>query len=1367
MTPVIKVRNAANTDWIEIAAAGPPGPAGLTGPIGVQGPGWEWKGTWVNATAYNGDSVNGHDVVGGASGSAVGSSYICKDSHTSASDTEPGIGAHSSMVWDILAERPSVAGLPDGGTTGQVLEKASDTDGDATWADPAAGTGVPDGGTTGQVLAKASDTDGDATWADPATGTGVPDGGTTGQVLAKASGTDGDATWTDLPGGDGMPEAPYKSVQFNKAGAFGGDRNLKWGTNDLGGLFLTSDQAWTAAGLAGLTATPIDTEAGGMNMYDDEPQIGIRVYAFKVIDAVTYLTPAYLQNIADYVDAVSSHPFNVLFDWDDVAYYDGFRVFFSGAWYAYLAVTPDWYNSTWNHYIDVVGASELLFDGTVVDSWISGVAGDFEAVPVEVFDTHLNIKLSETGTERPIQVKDYAGNIMLEQLHTGEVGIGSSAATGVGLSVALGSTGAVNFNAFNASPLATFYDSYNSVGWRIGRIGYDTVFQSMDSNGIQGSLKFSGATLIGTSYGGPIYEAQDRGGLLIHRITNDLMRDTHSPDAGTETYGRQYVYGRYDETQQIIRAMSGYSFTWGNDSSDLIGVTINSLYTGTGVGYYVVEISANGTPDSFRWNKDGGTWSGDIEITGAVQDIAEGITITFPLTTGYSIGQTTTISYWGDQTVNLSEWQAGDGTVLSYIDKDGNGFFPNITDGAGIPDGGTTGQVLAKASDTDGDAAWVDPTSGGAAAGVEGSIQFNYGGTFGGDTNLTYDPATGVLSNYAINQVQITRGYASLALQIQGGAGYEPEGGNGKNIYLTGGAKARSFTGASWGEIAVAGSGYEPNAYVEVFLVGGDGLARVGVETDGDGIPLYVSDFNATGYGYSLGIYETTGASGSGLTIDVTTLYWTNIPDTHNGAVTVASPLSVGNDDGYPFTGQLRVASQSDIVTERILAFTGQTASLTEWDDHTSTKLASIDIDGSINALNINKDRILLNSQSDTPAPNTLMSTLIIKTVGVGNQKLLMHFDTDIVDDSSLQNVVNYAGVVASDTQAYFGGKSAYFDGSSYAIVDSSGGWDFGLGDFTIDFWMYRTDNSLFHYFGILSTSIDIYNEGWTIYCLDDDYIRFANNGGGGTDLVTSGSLTVPLNTWTHVALVRKGTGETDLNFYINGVAGDAPASGNITLNRPNGAGELAIGRVRTQDPSWLYYGYIDELQIRKGEAAWTTDFDVPTSAYEPDSYYNTLEIIDSYGLVTDLLTTGGGGTEITLDATADILMGISSGILSLDTQVANTLLAGPATGADAAPTFRSLTADDIPDHKTSHATGGTDVLSASDIGAVDTGDSRLTDSRTPTSHASSHENGGGDEVATATPTANAIPKADGTGKLADGWIAAKPADIIMIQVFM
>ena len=69
---------------------------------------------------------------------------------------------------------------------------------------------------------------------------------------------------------------------------------------------------------------------------------------------------------------------------------------------------------------------------------------------------------------------------------------------------------------------------------------------------------------------------------------------------------------------------------------------------------------------------------------------------------------------------------------------------------------------------------------------------------------------------------------------------------------------------------------------------------------------------------------------------------------------------------------------------------------------------------------------------------------------------------------------------------------------------------------------------------------------------------------------------------------------------------------------------------------------------------------------------------------------------------------------------------------------------------------GGAATLNVgSSAGTVCAGnDSRLSDNRTPTAHAASHKHGGADEVAVATPAANAIPKADGVGKL-DAWITS------------
>ena len=68
-------------------------------------------------------------------------------------------------------------------------------------------------------------------------------------------------------------------------------------------------------------------------------------------------------------------------------------------------------------------------------------------------------------------------------------------------------------------------------------------------------------------------------------------------------------------------------------------------------------------------------------------------------------------------------------------------------DGVGVITGGTTGQVLAKASNTDYDTEWVDQTGGGGTpGGSDTQVQFNDGGAFGGDPGLTYDKTTDKLT---------------------------------------------------------------------------------------------------------------------------------------------------------------------------------------------------------------------------------------------------------------------------------------------------------------------------------------------------------------------------------------------------------------------------------------------------------------------------------------------------------------------------------------------------------------------------------------------------------------------------------------------
>jgi len=70
----------------------------------------------------------------------------------------------------------------------------------------------------------------------------------------------------------------------------------------------------------------------------------------------------------------------------------------------------------------------------------------------------------------------------------------------------------------------------------------------------------------------------------------------------------------------------------------------------------------------------------------------------------------------------------------------------------------------------------------------------------------------------------------------------------------------------------------------------------------------------------------------------------------------------------------------------------------------------------------------------------------------------------------------------------------------------------------------------------------------------------------------------------------------------------------------------------------------------------------------------------------------------VTLAASADAIMDLAGQALALETQTANTVLAGPTTGAAAAPDFRALVAADIPDASLYQTAIAAVVLTAGDF---------------------------------------------------------------------
>lgn len=84
-----------------------------------------------------------------------------------------------------------------------------------------------------------------------------------------------------------------------------------------------------------------------------------------------------------------------------------------------------------------------------------------------------------------------------------------------------------------------------------------------------------------------------------------------------------------------------HDIIYGSGLGGLNDVTPSGTYTGTGNALFDLEIDGIGTPNTFRWRIDGGTWTSGVAMTGSAQSLQDGISTTW----GSTIDHTNN-DYW-------------------------------------------------------------------------------------------------------------------------------------------------------------------------------------------------------------------------------------------------------------------------------------------------------------------------------------------------------------------------------------------------------------------------------------------------------------------------------------------------------------------------------------------------------------------------------------------------------------------------------------------------------------------------------------------------------------------------------------------------
>jgi hypothetical protein len=176
---------------------------------------------------------------------------------------------------------------------------------------------------------------------------------------------------------------------------------------------------------------------------------------------------------------------------------------------------------------------------------------------------------------------------------------------------------------------------------------------------------------------------------------------------------------------------------------------------------------------------------------------------------------------------------------------------------------------------------------------------------------------------------------------------------------------------------------------------------------------------------------------------------------------------------------------------------------------------------------------------------------------------------------NTTQGTFSPFSVGAGEWSNYFDGTDDYLSVADNAVLRP------GAGAFTLEAWIYRNASGAAHTIyakGGASTGI-------VFQVTSGNVLRFTHTT---TNIDSTG--TIAANTWTHVAVVREGTGSNQTKLYINGTNdGQGTVSTDFTQTE-----EVRIGTNRgaTDD----FAGYISNVRFVKGSALYTTTFTPSTS---------------------------------------------------------------------------------------------------------------------------------------------------------------------------
>lgn len=224
---------------------------------------------------------------------------------------------------------------------------------------------------------------------------------------------------------------------------------------------------------------------------------------------------------------------------------------------------------------------------------------------------------------------------------------------------------------------------------------------------------------------------------------------------------------------------------------------------------------------------------------------------------------------------------------------------------------------------------------------------------------------------------------------------------------------------------------------------------------------------------------------------------------------------------------------------------------------------------------------------------NTRQTTKEVATLKKIAASSLLHFDgtnnsTTFADESGITWTA-YGNAKISTSQFKWGTASGSFDGTnSYISAAANNAFRFSA-DFTVDCWVYFNSVSgsqVLLDFRLSGASAN----GFVVYLSGGNLILYS----GGATVITGAAPSI--NNWYHLAFTRNGS---NVQFFVNGTQSGSTWSS--SANFSDGSPTLGID---LDHASNKFNGYLDELRIKNTNAAWSSNFSLPSGPYTNDSNY-------------------------------------------------------------------------------------------------------------------------------------------------------------------